>query len=111
MHLTENIYFSMAKESIAFTLWEKLQMIYGKKSSSSKLILIRQLFDIKMRETKSAISHVNTFSQMLTELSSQGLKFEEEIKALALLSSLPMSLGSLLYQYPQKPRTHLRGRP
>ena len=35
-----------------------------------------------------ATSHINTFSQVLDELSSQCLNFEEEIKALALLSSL-----------------------
>ena len=40
MHLAENIYFSMAKEMKAFKLWEKLQAVYEKQSSSSKLILI-----------------------------------------------------------------------
>ena len=33
-------------------------------------------------------SHINTFNRVLAELSSQGLNFEEEVKALALLSSL-----------------------
>ena len=32
-------------------------------------------------------SHINTFSRVLSELSSQGINFEEEVKALALLSS------------------------
>ena len=41
MHLAENVYCSMAKETLAFALWEKLQSIYEKKSSSSKLILIQ----------------------------------------------------------------------
>ena len=40
-----------------------------------------------MRETDPASSHINTFSQVLSELSSQGINFEEEVKALALLSS------------------------
>ena len=39
-HDIENVYFSMAKETLAFALWEKLQSIYEKKSPSSKLILI-----------------------------------------------------------------------
>ena len=30
MHLTENVYFSMAKETTTFALWEKLQVIYEK---------------------------------------------------------------------------------
>ena len=35
--------------------------------------------------------YINNFSRMLVELSSQGLIFEEEIKALTLLSNLPVS--------------------
>ena len=44
-----------------------------------------------MRETDLTTSHINTFCQVLLELSSQGINFEEEVKALALLSSLPTS--------------------
>ena len=91
MHLVENVYFSMAKETTSFFLWEKLQVISEKKSCSSKLILIRQLFNMKMRETDPTTSHINTFSRVLSELSSQGINFKEEVKALALLSSLPRS--------------------
>ena len=91
MHLAENVYFSMAKETTTFKLWEKLQAVYEKQSSSSKLILIRKLFNMKMRETDPTNSHINTFSRVLSELSSQGINFEEEVKALALLSSLLVS--------------------
>ena len=91
MHLAENVYFSMAKETTTHSLWEKLQAVYEKKSSSSKLILIKQLFNMKMKEIDPATSHINTFSRVLSELSSQGINFEEEVKALALLSSLPAS--------------------
>ena len=88
MHLAENVYFSMAKESTAFALWEKLQMIYKKKSSSSKFIFIQQLLNMEMRESEPTTSHANTFSRVRTKLSSQGLNYEEEVKALELLLSL-----------------------
>ena len=91
MHVAENFYFNMAKETTTFSLWEKVQVVYEKKSSSSKLILIRQLFNMKVRETDLATSHTNTFYWVLSKLSSQGINFEEEVKALALLSSLPTS--------------------
>ena len=90
MHLAENAYFTMAKELTIFALWEKLQMIYEKKSSSSRVILIRQLLNMKMKSTEPTTSHSNTFSRVLTELSSQGLNFEEEVNLLALIASLPM---------------------
>ena len=70
MHLAENVYFSMAKETTTFKLWEKLQAVYEKQSSSSKLILIRKLFDMNTRETDPVTSHINTFSRVLSELSS-----------------------------------------
>ena len=91
MHLAENVYFSIAKEKSTFELWEKLQSLYEKKSSSSKLILIRQIFNMQMKETEEVMTHVNTFNRVLTELASQNLNFYEEVKALALLSSLPVS--------------------
>ena len=91
MHLAENVYFNMAKETTTFSLWEKLQAVYEKKSSFSRLLLIKQLFNMKMTETDLATSHMNTFSQVLIEQPSQGINLEEEIKALGLLSSLPES--------------------
>ena len=70
MHLAENVYFSMAKETTLFELWEKLQAVYEKQSSSSKLILIRKLFNMKIRETDTKSSYMNTFSWVLSKLSS-----------------------------------------
>ena len=46
------------------------------------------MFNMKMKESEPTTSHINTFNRVSAELSSQGLKFEEEIKALALLSRL-----------------------
>ena len=93
MHLAENIYFSnndnLGDDVILFV--SEVTRLYEKKSSSSKLILIRQLFNMKMRETDPTTSHTNTFISVLTELSSQGINFEEEVKALALFSSLFVS--------------------
>ena len=88
MHVAKNVYFNMAKETSTFALWENLQAIYEMKSSSSKLILIRKLFNMKIVETDPETSHINTFSGVLSELSSQGINFEAEIKALTLLSIL-----------------------
>ena len=91
MHLAENVYFSIAKEKTTFELVEKLQSLYEKRSSSSKLILIRQLFNMRMKETEEVTTHVNTFNRVLTELASQNLNINKEVKALVLLSSLPAS--------------------
>ena len=59
------------------------------KSSSSTLISVQELLNMKMTEMDPTTSHINTSSQVLFELSSQGINLEEEVNALALLSSLP----------------------
>ena len=87
MHVAENDFLSMAKETKTYALWEKFQDVYEKNLSSLRLILV-WLFNIKMKELQPTNSHINTFNRMLAKLSSQGLNFDEEIKALALLSSL-----------------------
>ena len=46
---------------------------------------------MKMKELETTTSHINTFRRVLEELSSQGMNFEEEVKALMLLLSLPAS--------------------
>ena len=46
---------------------------------------------MKMREIDPTTSQINTFSLVLSQFSSQGINFEEEVKALALLSSLIVS--------------------
>ena len=90
MHLAENVYFTMTKQTTTFKLGEKLQVVY-EKHSSSKIILIRKLFNMKMRETDPATSHINTFNWVLSGLSYQGINFKEEVEAPALLLSLPTS--------------------
>ena len=49
-----------------------------------------------MRETDPVTSHITTFNRVLSDLSSQGINFEKEVKALTLLSSLPVSCEVLL---------------
>ena len=44
-----------------------------------------------MKENDPTTSHTNIFSRVLSELSSQGINFDKEKKALTLLSSLPVS--------------------
>jgi hypothetical protein len=65
--------------------------MYEKQSGSTKLLLMKRLFNMKLKESNSAASHINNFSQIITELTSQKLQIDGEVQALALLSSLPNS--------------------
>ena len=86
IHLAENVYWQRRHQH-SLCGWNYMPFT-RKASSSSKLILIWQLFNMKMRKTDPVTSHINTFNRVLSELSSQGINFEEEVKALAVLLSL-----------------------
>ena len=91
MHLVENVYFSMVKEKTAYELWKNLKALSEKNTSFLKLILIRQLFNMQMKETELARTHTNSFNRVFNQLTSLNLNFDKEVKVLALLSSLPRS--------------------
>lgn len=70
--------------------------MYEKPSASNKVFLIRQLVNTKMHEGASVADHVNEFNSLLSRLVSVDIKFDDEVQALLLLSSLPDSwLGTV----------------
>ena len=46
---------------------------------------------MRMKEIEEVTTHVNTINRILTEVAPHNLNFDEEVKALALQSSLPTS--------------------
>ncbi|GJU52716.1 retrovirus-related pol polyprotein from transposon TNT 1-94 [Tanacetum coccineum] len=68
-----------------------LSNMYEKPSASNKVFLIRQLVNTKMKEGASVADHVNEFNSILSRLMSVDIKFDDEVQALLLLSSLPES--------------------
>ncbi|KAJ0714724.1 putative RNA-directed DNA polymerase [Helianthus annuus] len=89
--LAKNVAFNIVKETTSFGLMKALSNMYEKPSASNKVFLIRQLVNTKMKEGASVTSHVNDFNTILSRLLSVDIKFDDEIQALLLLSSLPDS--------------------
>ena len=59
-----------------------LVILYEKPSASNKVFLMKHLFNIKMAEGGSIADHLNYFNTIIGHLSSVGINFDEEIKAL-----------------------------
>ncbi|KAL2228407.1 UNVERIFIED_CONTAM: Retrovirus-related Pol polyprotein from transposon TNT 1-94 [Sesamum indicum] len=57
----------------------------------NKVMLMKKLFRLQMEERKSVVDHLNDFNQLTTQLASVDIVFDDEVKALILLSSLPDS--------------------
>ncbi|MCO5587801.1 hypothetical protein L7F22_041753 [Adiantum nelumboides] len=91
LHLAESVYFTIVGEPTAKVVWDNLCANYENKSASNKVYLMKKLFDLRMKEGGTISRHLNEFNKIFSQLTSQGLNFDEEIKCIFLQCSLPSS--------------------
>ena len=91
LSLAKNVAYNIVNERTTFGLIKALSNMYEKPSAANKVFLIRQLVNTKMKEGGSVTDHVNEFNSIISRLISVDIGFEDEVKALLLLSSLPDS--------------------
>jgi hypothetical protein len=68
-----------------------LSGMYEKPSTNNKVHLMKKLFNLKMVEGASVAQHLNEFNTITNQLSSMEIDFDDEIRALIVLASLPNS--------------------
>ena len=68
-----------------------LSSIYEKLLANNKVHLIKKLFNLKMAENALVAQHLNEFNTITNQLSSIEIDFDDEIRALIVLASLPNS--------------------
>nr|GEW83588.1 retrovirus-related Pol polyprotein from transposon TNT 1-94 [Tanacetum cinerariifolium] len=91
LSLAKNVAYNIVNEKTTFGLIKALSNMYEKPSAANKVFLIRQLVNLKMKEGGSVTDHVNEFNSIISRVISVDIKFEDEVQALLLLSSLPDS--------------------
>ena len=64
--------------------------MYERPSANSKVHLMKKLFNLKMAENAS-VAHLNEFNTITNQLLSVEIDFDDEIRALIVLVSLPNS--------------------
>ncbi|WVZ05968.1 hypothetical protein V8G54_019314 [Vigna mungo] len=89
--LSRNVAFNIANEKTIASLMTALSSMYEKPSAANKVHLMRRLFNLWMTEDASTAQHINELNTITIQLSSVGINFDEEVRALILLSSLPES--------------------
>ena len=83
--------FNITKAKTTEDLMKTLATLYEKPSASNKVFLMKRLFNMKMVEGGSVADHLNDFNTVTSQLSSVGINFDEEIRALLILCSFPKS--------------------
>ncbi|KAF7152746.1 hypothetical protein RHSIM_Rhsim01G0149800 [Rhododendron simsii] len=63
--------------------------MYQSKTSRNKALLMRRLVNLKLKSGNSVAVHSSEFQNLVNQLASVGMKFDDELQALLLLSSLP----------------------
>ena len=89
--LSRNVAFNIVKEKTTAGLMAALSSMYEKPSASNKVHLMRRLFNLRMTEGASVAQHLNELNTITTQLSSVEIEFDDEVRGLILLSSLPDS--------------------
>ncbi|KAK0597154.1 hypothetical protein LWI29_022302 [Acer saccharum] len=81
-------YFVM-KETMALSLWKKLEDKYMTKSIENRLYLKKKLFRFQYKKGISMIEHLDNYNKILADLQNLDVEISDENKALLLLNSLP----------------------
>ena len=68
-----------------------LSKLYEKSSASNKVFLMQCLFNMNISEGGSVADYLNEFNTLTSQLSSIKVKFDDEVRALLILCSLPES--------------------
>jgi hypothetical protein len=88
--------FNISKEMTMKDLMKALAKLYEKPSASNKVFLMKRLFNMKMSEGGSVADHLNEFNTVTNQLSSVKVDFDDEVRDLLILCSLPERWNDLV---------------
>jgi hypothetical protein len=94
LHLSNNILQEVLQEKTAAALWLKLESICMSKDWTSRMHMKMKLYTHKLQEGGSVSTHLSVFKEIVADLQSMEVKYEDEDLGLILLCSLPSSFAN-----------------
>jgi hypothetical protein len=94
LQLSNNVLHECLEEKSTTTLWLKLESICMQKDLTSRMHIKMKLFTHKLQEGSSVLTHISVFKEIVANLTSMEVKFNDEDLALLLLCSLPASYNN-----------------
>jgi hypothetical protein len=94
LHLSNSILQEVLKEKTAVALWLKLEQLCMTKDLTSKMHLKQKLFLHKLHDGGKVLDNLSEFKEIVADLESMEVKYEEEDLGLILLCSLPSSYSN-----------------
>jgi hypothetical protein len=96
LSLAWSVAFNISKKNTMKDLMDALDKLYEKPSTSNKVFLMKRLFNMNMLEGRSVADHLNDFNTVTNQLSSVKVDFDDEVRALLILCSLPERWNGLV---------------
>ena len=94
----------------AYEVWEKLKATYENTTPVNQVHLMRKLVGMQLDESKSAAEHLSLFTGTLSQLQDSGLPaFDDKLKAIFLLMTLPDSWETLVVSLSNNPNLTFDG--
>jgi hypothetical protein len=81
--------FNISKEKTTKEMMDALSNLYEKPLMSNKVFLMKILFNMNMSKGGSVADHLNEFNTVTNQLSYVKVDFDNEVRVLLILCSLP----------------------
>jgi hypothetical protein len=94
LHLSNNILKEVLSEKSAARLWLKLESICMSKDLTSKMHMNMKLLSHKLQEGASLMNHLSIFREIISDLLSMEVSYEDENLTLIMLVSFPNSFAN-----------------
>jgi hypothetical protein len=96
LSLVALVAFNISKEKTMKELIDAFTKLYENTLASNKVFLMKRLFNMKMSKCGSVVDHLNEFNMVTNQLSSVKVDFDDEVRALLILCSLPERWNGLV---------------